>query len=262
MLTHAILLVVITFKVGSMDFFGISPLEILLILMVAFMVLGPEKLPQYARTAGRYVREFRRMSQDVRTQVTRELSIDMTDEQGNKVGLEQYIVQIKSDVTGALTDVKQSLTTETAAIKSALTIDPKLIGNVSSDTITSTVITNPDTAQAETVFETVVPVETMATLSAPVMPDLPPNMRRTRIHVLKLDDLPEPAPAQVEPTLAEPNNVNVLDVIKEGTTWSEYEQGLSISSDELSDVEANKGLSRKPRISKRGGYAGSRPHNN
>jgi Tat protein translocase TatB subunit len=55
-----------------MDFFGIGPWEIFLILVVALLVLGPEKIPGIARTLGRTVRAIRKASSELTTAVTKE----------------------------------------------------------------------------------------------------------------------------------------------------------------------------------------------
>jgi sec-independent protein translocase protein TatA len=39
--------------------FNISPLEIMVIAVVALIVLGPQRLPEMARSVGRGMREFR-----------------------------------------------------------------------------------------------------------------------------------------------------------------------------------------------------------
>jgi len=46
--------------------FGIGTTEVLLILVVALLVIGPSKLPDVARTLGKGMAEFRRMSSDVK----------------------------------------------------------------------------------------------------------------------------------------------------------------------------------------------------
>jgi sec-independent protein translocase protein TatA len=56
-----------------MDFFGIGPWEIFLILIVALIVIGPGKIPEIARTLGRTVRAIRKASAELTTAVTREL---------------------------------------------------------------------------------------------------------------------------------------------------------------------------------------------
>jgi sec-independent protein translocase protein TatB len=46
--------------------------EIAVILVVALLVLGPQRLPELARGIGKFVREFRRQTDEVRTVVQRE----------------------------------------------------------------------------------------------------------------------------------------------------------------------------------------------
>jgi sec-independent protein translocase protein TatA len=45
-----------------MGFLGIGMGEILFILVIALMIFGPGKLPEIARTLGRFVREFKKHS--------------------------------------------------------------------------------------------------------------------------------------------------------------------------------------------------------
>jgi Tat protein translocase TatB subunit len=42
--------------------FNVGGGEILVILLLALLVLGPDRLPEYARKAGRYMNEFRRLT--------------------------------------------------------------------------------------------------------------------------------------------------------------------------------------------------------
>ena len=46
--------------------FGIGPMELVLILVVALLVLGPKRMPELARTLGRGLGEFRKASNDLR----------------------------------------------------------------------------------------------------------------------------------------------------------------------------------------------------
>jgi len=46
--------------------FGIGPLELVVILVVALLVFGPKRVPELARTVGRGLAEFRRASSDLR----------------------------------------------------------------------------------------------------------------------------------------------------------------------------------------------------
>jgi len=54
-------------------FGSIGTLEILLILVVALLVVGPKRLPQVARTLGKTFGEFKRMTSDVQRTINAEV---------------------------------------------------------------------------------------------------------------------------------------------------------------------------------------------
>ena len=56
-----------------MGFLGIGTGEILLILILALIILGPGKIPEIARTLGRTIRAIKKASSDLTATVTREL---------------------------------------------------------------------------------------------------------------------------------------------------------------------------------------------
>ena len=58
-----------------MTLLGIGPAELVLILVLALLIFGPNKLPEVARTIGKAMNDFRRTSQDVTSAVTRELDL-------------------------------------------------------------------------------------------------------------------------------------------------------------------------------------------
>jgi TatA/E family protein of Tat protein translocase len=58
--------------------FNIGPLELMVILIVALLVVGPSKLPEVGRSIGRGLREFRKAQDEV--QRTLRLSLDEVDE--------------------------------------------------------------------------------------------------------------------------------------------------------------------------------------
>jgi Tat protein translocase TatB subunit len=62
-----------------MGFSGIGIWEILLILIVALIVLGPGKLPEVARTLGKALRAIKKASTDLTTAVTRELDVTQNE---------------------------------------------------------------------------------------------------------------------------------------------------------------------------------------
>lgn len=59
--------------------FDINGGEALILLVVAIVVIGPERLPHYAEQLGRWVRQLRVFMQDARRKVDEELGVDTTD---------------------------------------------------------------------------------------------------------------------------------------------------------------------------------------
>ena len=80
-----------------MDLFGIGFGEIVLILIVALMVFGPGRLPEIARTIGRFSRNLKRMSSDFTSAMTKEL--DLEEEQKN---LKKMSADLKTDMNTGL----------------------------------------------------------------------------------------------------------------------------------------------------------------
>ena len=65
-------------------FSGIGIWEVLLIIVVVLIVLGPHKVPEIARKLGQIVRTIRRASTDLSAAVTRELEITKDNSSPNK----------------------------------------------------------------------------------------------------------------------------------------------------------------------------------
>jgi sec-independent protein translocase protein TatA len=53
-------------------FFDISAGELMIILLVAFLVFGPSKIPEIARKVGRGMNEIRRASDEIKREITKE----------------------------------------------------------------------------------------------------------------------------------------------------------------------------------------------
>ncbi len=60
--------------------FNIGPEELLLILVIALVILGPQKLPDMARQIGRGLREFRNLSNNARQELLHNVNFDEPDE--------------------------------------------------------------------------------------------------------------------------------------------------------------------------------------
>ncbi len=81
---------------------GVNGGELLVIAVLALLVIGPERLPQYAAQFGRLVREVRRMAVGARDQVRAELGPEFDDVDWQKLDPRQY--DPRRIVKDALTD--------------------------------------------------------------------------------------------------------------------------------------------------------------
>ncbi len=90
-----------------MEIFGIGLPEIMLIMAVALIVFGPERLPEIAREAGKWVRQFRQMTSDATSEIrtlTDELNIKQSlDEFKNATNIvSEEVTSFKNEVTGVV----------------------------------------------------------------------------------------------------------------------------------------------------------------
>jgi sec-independent protein translocase protein TatB len=59
--------------------FGVGLPELVVIVVVAVVVFGPDRLPDFARQAGRFVRQVRQFSQSARDDIRAELGPEFAD---------------------------------------------------------------------------------------------------------------------------------------------------------------------------------------
>ena len=70
--------------------FGINGSEFIVLLVVAAVVLGPERLPHYAQQLARLVRELRRMAQGASEQMRSEMGPEFDEIDWRKLDPRQY----------------------------------------------------------------------------------------------------------------------------------------------------------------------------
>jgi Tat protein translocase TatB subunit len=94
-------------------FFGLGIPEIIVILVVALVVFGPDRLPQVAAQVGRWVRDFRRMTADLTAEfqsVTKEFSSEFEELRAVTQDLQNELRGVQSDLANELRGVNQALT--------------------------------------------------------------------------------------------------------------------------------------------------------
>lgn|SRR5690606_30096198 len=71
-------------------FFGLDMEKLLLILVVAALLLGPERLPRYAELLGRFTVRAKEWLQGAKTRVKEEMGDDFDDVEWRKLDPRQY----------------------------------------------------------------------------------------------------------------------------------------------------------------------------
>ena len=83
--------------------------EIAMIVRVALVVVGPERLPGLARTAGFWVGKAKRMISDVKTEIDQELATDELKKVLNKQDLLEDVYEIIEETKQAGQEIKQEV---------------------------------------------------------------------------------------------------------------------------------------------------------
>lgn len=89
--------------------------KLALIAVVALLVLGPERLPRVARTAGALIRRARNSWASVRSEIERELA---TDELKRSIREAAEAVDIRADVNAAANSIHDSIRKPMADVES------------------------------------------------------------------------------------------------------------------------------------------------
>lgn len=93
-----------------MDFFGIGPLEIILVLIIGLIIFGPGKLPQIGRDVGKALRSFKKAASDISTEMSREMK-ELEEKEQNKKSDSQPVEprMVETDKTAELEAGKKTV---------------------------------------------------------------------------------------------------------------------------------------------------------
>ncbi|HEC06572.1 Sec-independent protein translocase protein TatB [Thiolapillus sp.] len=105
--------------------FDVGFFELLLISVVALLVIGPERLPKVARTAGLWIGRGRKMISSVKADIEKELKAEelkrILEEQAGSASVHEIL----DDTRSALNDIKQ----ETESVVKAASEKPTVSGS-------------------------------------------------------------------------------------------------------------------------------------
>ena len=100
--------------------FDIGFSELLVIAVVALLVIGPERLPKVARTAGLLFGRLQRYVNDVKADIQREIELDELRKLRSQFedaarSIEQSVTQVDQEVRAAATEIDRSVAGDAAA---------------------------------------------------------------------------------------------------------------------------------------------------
>ncbi len=106
--------------------FDIGFWEICLIGVIALLVVGPEKLPKMARTAGMWVGRVQRMVSSVKQDIDKELRLQELQESLLKNERDE-IHQFVEEAKGSVSDINQTVRSSTTLPPNETTADKETI---------------------------------------------------------------------------------------------------------------------------------------
>jgi sec-independent protein translocase protein TatB len=97
---------------------NVGPLELVVVLAVALIVVGPERLPELARSVGRVIRQFRDVQNEVRDLVSSEVDDDVRQAASDFKKATGDLTRA-TDVKGAVRRAERTIRDETAKFRSS-----------------------------------------------------------------------------------------------------------------------------------------------
>ncbi len=88
--------------------------EILVVLIVGLLVLGPNKVTEYARVYGRFTRQFRKMTSTITAEVDKAINLD-SDGDGESLSLKEDLEAIKTSLKKDVSELKATLSNNAKA---------------------------------------------------------------------------------------------------------------------------------------------------
>lgn len=102
--------------------FDVGAPELLVLVVIAVILFGPEKLPEFARKAARVIRYVRSMAGNAQEQLSKELGPEFSDLDVRDLNPKAFIQKhLLDDVEPIVADVKKEIEDSTAVGRTAAT---------------------------------------------------------------------------------------------------------------------------------------------
>ncbi|MDH5563736.1 MAG: twin-arginine translocase TatA/TatE family subunit [Nitrospirota bacterium] len=87
--------------------FGLGAMEILIILVIAFMLFGPKELPEIGKQIGKAVKGFKETTEDLRQSVEPEINMITQELKSVEQDFESSIKEAEEQIKGATDEVTE-----------------------------------------------------------------------------------------------------------------------------------------------------------
>jgi len=87
--------------------FGLGAMEILIILVIAFMLFGPKELPEIGKQIGKAVKGFKETTEDLRQSVEPEINMITQELKSVEQDFESSIKEAEEQIKGATDQVTE-----------------------------------------------------------------------------------------------------------------------------------------------------------
>ena len=88
--------------------FGLGAMEILIILVIAFLLFGPKELPEIGKQIGKAVKGFKETTEDLRQSVEPEINMITQEFKSVEQDLESSIKEAEAEIKGATEQATES----------------------------------------------------------------------------------------------------------------------------------------------------------
>jgi len=132
--------------------FDIGLTELMIIGVVALVVIGPERLPKVARTAGHILGRLQRYVSDVKSDINREIQLDELKKLQQQVT--DQVTSFEASVTHEMREVESSVSkvveplTADAAVASAPTLEAAVAIEPAATQVAAPAAVAPETAKS------------------------------------------------------------------------------------------------------------------
>src|SRR5262249_49191745 len=105
-----------------MNFLGMGPMELLLIVVLALIVFGPAKLPEIMGQVGKAINDFRRATSDLSDEFNRTIQAELQETKAVVEEAKSVMTEARTAVTDVHSTVNSAVTGAGAPVRSTSSI--------------------------------------------------------------------------------------------------------------------------------------------